>query len=510
MDADEAQDIASKQCKLNTTNETRQGILLFLSQCHKNGRLVKGATEKAMQKFGTSGQTIRRIWKRGRKGVLNADISCNVSSKKKGNSGRKKKWGAENVQAMASIPLHDRQTLDRLSVCIGFAKTSLWRLLQNGDIKRHNSSLKPLLNDANKLKRLEFACSFVGEDGVFDSMCNYVHIDEKWFYITRHQQRFYLLPEEDIPNRNCQSKRFITKVMLMAAVARPRYDPHRKTMFNGKIGIWPFVTHEPAKRNGKNHEKGTMVTKCIPNINRSETRKMLVENVVPAIKEKWPKGNARTNIIVQQDNAKPHLAENDAELIKECQKDGWDISFRCQPPNSPDFNMLDLGFFNSIQALHHQSAPKFIDDLIECVQRAFEDLEWTSLDDVFLSLQMAMRSSIKCSGGNNYKLEHMSKRKLRREGTIMESITCAPDVLQSAFCLLNPMVDQVLSAKEIVPTEASIDLRDMLCAYCGKKATGAHHCSLCKKIVHSICGHADGSEGYGASVVCYTCRPEIS
>ena len=113
-------------------------------------------------------------------------------------------------------------------------------------------------------------------------------------------------------------------------------------------------------------------------------------------------------------------------------------------------------------------------------------------------------------GGNNYKLEHMSKRKLRREGTIMESITCAPDVLQSAFCLLNPMVDQVLSAKEIVPTEASIDLRDMLCAYCGKKATGAHHCSLCKKIVHSICGHADGSEGYGASVVCYTCRPEIS
>ena len=112
MDADEAQDIASKRCKPNTTNETRQAILLFLSQRHKNGRLVKGATEEAMQKFGTSGQTIRRIWKRGRNGVLNADISCDVSSKKKDNSGRKKKWGPENVQAVASIPLHDRQTLD--------------------------------------------------------------------------------------------------------------------------------------------------------------------------------------------------------------------------------------------------------------------------------------------------------------------------------------------------------------------------------------------------------------
>ena len=78
----------------------------------------------------------------------------------------------------------------------------------------------------------------------------------------------------------------------MAAVAQPRYDPHRKTMFNGKIGIWPFVTHEPAKRNSKNREKGTMVTKCIPNINRNKTRKMLVKNVIPAIKKKWPKGNA--------------------------------------------------------------------------------------------------------------------------------------------------------------------------------------------------------------------------
>ena len=51
MDAEEARDIASKQCKPNTANETQLAILLFLSQRHKNGRLVKGATEEAMQKF---------------------------------------------------------------------------------------------------------------------------------------------------------------------------------------------------------------------------------------------------------------------------------------------------------------------------------------------------------------------------------------------------------------------------------------------------------------------------
>ena len=145
--------------------------------------------------------------------------------------------------------------------------------------------------------------------------------------------------------------------------------PNRKTMFNGKICIWPFVMHEPAKQNSKNRVKENLAAKGIPKINRHETGKMLVENFIPAIKNKWPKGKAQSRIIIQQDNAKPHLQDNDAELIAECQKNGWYISFRCQPPNSPDFNVLDLGFFNSVEALQHQNAPKSIDDLIECVHK---------------------------------------------------------------------------------------------------------------------------------------------
>jgi hypothetical protein len=35
----------------------------------------------------------------------------------------------------------------------------------------------------------------------------------------------------------------------------------------------------------------------------------------------------------------------------------FDIVRACQPSNSPDFNVLDLGFFNSIQSLKHQYAP---------------------------------------------------------------------------------------------------------------------------------------------------------
>ena len=43
----------------------------------------------------------------------------------------------------------------------------------------------------------------------FIDMYNIVHIDEKWFYITKKIGRYYLLPNENDPHRTCQSKNFI-------------------------------------------------------------------------------------------------------------------------------------------------------------------------------------------------------------------------------------------------------------------------------------------------------------
>ena len=112
-------------------------------------------------------------------------------------------------------------------------------------------------------------------------MYEYVHIDEKWFYITKQNTGYYLVPGEPDPIRTCKSKRFVTKVMFMAAVARPRYDHHRNKMFDGKIGIWPFAFQDVAQRNSRNRPAGTLVTKIVPNINRDEIRKMFSENIIP-------------------------------------------------------------------------------------------------------------------------------------------------------------------------------------------------------------------------------------
>ena len=69
---------------------------------------------------------------------------------------------------------------------------------------------------------------------------DYVHLDEKWFFLYRVKNKYILAPDEQPPYRKSKSKRHIPKVMFLVATARPRFD--------SKIGLWPFITHEPAKR----------------------------------------------------------------------------------------------------------------------------------------------------------------------------------------------------------------------------------------------------------------------
>ena len=344
--------------------------------------------------------------------------------------------------------------------------------------------------------------------------------------MTRIKENYYLLPNETQPERMTKSKRFITKVMFMAAVARPRFDFNKKHLFDGKIGIWPFVTQEAAKRNSRNRAKGTMETKAVTSITKDVVWQMLLDKVIPAIKSKWPIGRRNFPIIIQQDNAKPHCAIDDPALVNATTEDNWNISFRCQPPNSPDLNVLDLGYFNSIQSLQHKKVPKTIDDLISAVNESFLELTSESLQNVFLSLQMVMDEIIRCEGGNNYKLGHMSKAKLRKEGRLPANLVCCagvPDGTPPATTYtasqsqgtaepVIPVIAAVPTVTASVPNGCKLfsDCRsgeNVNCIYCGGITTAAHYCSLCLYVVHAICGTSDGDEGYGKPVKCFRCRP---
>ncbi|XP_074266707.1 uncharacterized protein LOC141589988 [Silene latifolia] len=198
-------------------------------------------------------------------------------------------------------------------------------------------------------------------------------MDEKWFYLTQPSRRFYLSKGEKKPYRSVQSKKFIGKVMFMCAVARPRYGSNGEVLFDGKIGIWPFIVEVPAKRNSRNRVAGTMETKCIESINKQVVKDMILKIVIPAIKAKWLEGENK-HIIIQQDNARPHI-KNWIRFQSQANKDGWNIELSCQPPNSPDLNVLDLGFFRAIQSLQQRKNAYKLDKLVVEVNNAFEKLE---------------------------------------------------------------------------------------------------------------------------------------
>ena len=73
-------------------------------------------------------------------------------------------------------------------------------------------------------------------------------------------------------------------------------------------------------------------------------------------------------IFIQQDNAPTHLKVDDPQFCEVAKQDGFDIRLICQPPNSPDFNILDLGFFRAIQAIQYKKNAKTMQELIPVVE----------------------------------------------------------------------------------------------------------------------------------------------
>jgi hypothetical protein len=257
------------------------------------------------------------------------------------------------------------------------SKTTVVRRLKEGKIKRQSNAIKPFLTDENKRTRVQYCLGMLEPHSVplqpvFKSNYNVVHMDEKWFNRTKATQKVYCAPGEEGPRRTCKSKNYIEKVMFLTGVARPRFDVEDNVTFDGKIGIHAFVSSEPAKRRSPNRPRGTMVTKAMTSVTRDVVRRFVIDKVLPNIKSKWPVEDRHNTIWIQQDNCRTHIVPDDPEFVAAAQADGWDIRLTCQPANSPDCNVLDLGFFAAIQSLFRRSGmPKNIDDIVKKVEAAY-------------------------------------------------------------------------------------------------------------------------------------------
>jgi hypothetical protein len=353
-----------------TETVTRQVYQALLARS-KNGKLGKKDTRIVAEQFGVHIRSVQRLWKRG-KIQLAQNIPVVVASQKKGKSGRKAV--PLDLEQLRNIPLKQRMTIEDVSSRLGISKSRIQRYLKKGLLRRHSSSIKPFLTELNKKTRLKWCVDMVEKelhgDPMFKDFFNFVIMDEKWFYLTQKSEKYYLLPEEDEPHRTCKDKNYIPRIMFLCVCARPRFK-NGECIFDGKIGCFPLVTYEPAQRsNGRTGRvRGDIMIKPITSITRDVIRDFMIDKVLPAIRAKWPREDVHKPIFIQQDNAPSHLKLDDPIFCEAAKQDGFDIRLICQPPNSPDFNVLDLGFFRAIQAIQYKKNAKTIKELVPAVQQ---------------------------------------------------------------------------------------------------------------------------------------------
>ena len=235
--------------------EERISIASILQTLVTNDKLRKGAHEEVAKKFGVHRTTVARIWYGAKKNEFNPLTKIDAVRSLKGNRGAKPIYDVEELQAaIKKLRPEQRLTLRGTGASVGVSASHVFRLKKAGHVKRASLSMKPQLKDMNKVSRFVFAANEVMAvptntgQYFFKDMYDRVHVDEKWFYLVKEGATCYLARDEEVPQLTVRNKNYITKVMFLAANARPRYDPHTGLMWDGKIGIWPFVAQVAAVR----------------------------------------------------------------------------------------------------------------------------------------------------------------------------------------------------------------------------------------------------------------------
>jgi hypothetical protein len=293
----------------NITQTDRLAILHFLLERLEGDALEHGALAQASRQFGFSRPTLTILWKKWKaRRAASETGEWDVTSDKKSNGSAIKYDRVELQQTVLGMRCRSRRTVRSLAAGLEISKSHLQRMIKlEGILIPHTSTLKPKLTEYNKFERVEFCLSERRENdnGMYKEMYDRVHVDEKWFYITKLKDRYYLVPGEPPPERTTSHKNHIPKVMFLCAVARPRWDPGRNQWFDGKIGMWPVAHQVPAARTSVNRVRGTLEWKNLI-MDKPRYTEFLLDKVLPAIREKFPVTNQPIHI--QQDNATPHAS----------------------------------------------------------------------------------------------------------------------------------------------------------------------------------------------------------
>ena len=435
----------------NLQRDDRKAAYHMLLGMADEGDLERGAISTVAALFSVNRSTISRLWRQVRQRALNnhnqpagaeeIDIYATDASKRK--KGKYKHDREALKEAVKALPKSKRKRYRWLAAALDLPVSTVHYLTKGQQLfKRARSCIKPTLTLDNRLVRVDHCLGKIvlNEDAppTYSLMHDEIHVDEKWFFLCRAKESYIIVAdEEEAPERYVKHKSHITKVMFLCAQARPRPIPNGTRggvrMWDGKIGIWPIGDWKAAQRSSVNRAAGTMEFHG-KSVDRDTYREYLVNKVIPAIATKWPRHEwndaaNRPTIYIQQDGATSHINPWDPAIEAKLQELGVGhdrIKLVTQPPNSPDLNLNDLGFFNSLQSTYYQTCPTNAMELIQMVEETYQAYPAHKINRIWLTLQSCMNEIIKSDGGNQYKIPHMGKEQLEREGRLPEALeVCA-------------------------------------------------------------------------------------
>ncbi|KAM0826103.1 hypothetical protein ACQ4PT_069104 [Festuca glaucescens] len=313
--------MASKATREYYTTETKHQIYATILQRNgSTGRMKRGVLASVSKDHEAPRRVVSRLWEMGCIGNSINAVKCN----------RMKRCGRNKIPfdaaAMKAIPPNERTTLESLAHAMNVKKTTLQRRLKEKEFRRCTNEVKPSFMPENIKQRLEYCLrnlepASLAVEPTFKAGFNVVHIDEKWFFRTKKNQKVYLTPGEEPPHRETKNKGHIQKIMFLSAMIRPRYDRDGNCTFDGKIGVWPYVEWVQAQKRSKNRLRGAFELKPMEKVGKADSREYLVKYVLPAIKNKWPLSDRWNTIYIQQDNAKTHVTCDDPVVVVEAAKD---------------------------------------------------------------------------------------------------------------------------------------------------------------------------------------------
>ena len=116
----------------------------------------------------------------------------------------------------------------------------------------------------------------------------------------------------------------------------------------------------------------------------------------------------KKNICTTRQREKNRICEDDKDFNDALMEQSINTKLYMQAPNSPDVNLLDLGFFRAIQSFN-DATPTNEEELIQVVSAAYDNYPQNKINCTWLTLQCCFNQIIMHNVDN---IEHVCKEKL--------------------------------------------------------------------------------------------------